>query len=252
MAIAVDKTDLGGASNDAASGSMAFTTSQAVASNGFIVVGGGWYNSKASTVTGVAGGGLTWVVDQDRDHSGAALSSVWMARAQAPAGLATSTTITVSFSTASPEARTISGMSFTGVHASAPLDGTPPAANSILASTSWSTTAATVQADSVIVSVAWSESSVSAGASVTAPATEAHEELNSDDLYGHVMGYYVVPSTASYNIAGTWNAVSCNSVNVSAAYLTGAAADPTAGGFDTRKRVGRERGRFPLRGNPWY
>jgi hypothetical protein len=61
MAVAIDQTTIGGNASTAAAGSLAFTTSAAVAAGGFIVLGVGWFTTGGTvTLSSVSGGGLTW------------------------------------------------------------------------------------------------------------------------------------------------------------------------------------------------
>jgi hypothetical protein len=211
MAIAIDVANIGtDVNNGASQTTVALTTTSAVASNGFIVLGIGWFGS-TFLVSGVSGGGLSWSVDKQGVTSsiGTALVS-----AQAPSGLASSTTITVTF-TGSVDVPTIGGTSFTGVATSSPVDGTPLGPTEVTTA-AWSSGSYTIAAGSVIVATNWTEGVVT-GNTPTAPSVEAWDVVTSDSD-ATVLEYNIQASDGSYTVEGTWNAAHKNQ-NVAVAYL---------------------------------
>ena len=225
MAIAVDQADLGFTLGTAASvSSIAFTSTATVASGGFIVVGVSTYAS-TSTITGVSGGGLTWTVDKQSVTTGGA--GVGMASAQAPSGLASSTTITASFSGSDVQFSSIAGLSFTGVATSSPVDGTAQDAGATMGTGAWTSGSYAIAAGSVLVGMDWQDATVSpSGHTPTSPSVEAYEHIHAVDKYGQALVYRIESSAGSYTVAGTW-AVATRDKWVAVAYKAAAGAGVT-------------------------
>ena len=106
MAIVIDQLSIGETAADSASSTVAFTTNQTVASNGFIVVTVTWINPSGQTLLSVGGGGLTWNIDK-QGQTGGTEAPTAIVSAQAPSGLASGTTITATFSASVAGARSI-------------------------------------------------------------------------------------------------------------------------------------------------
>lgn len=219
MAIALDVANLGTARNASGAGdAVSVNTGSAVASNGFIVVCVGWFGT-TNLVTGVSGGSLSWT----RDLNGAAASKgICIASAQAPSGLASGTTITVSWAGGAGASEMIMGASsFTGVKTSSPVDGTPLGAT--LASTvAWTTGNYTIAAGSLIVGGNWCDG----GSANTPGTTELWELDNAGGPDGMVAAYRIEASAGGYPITGTWNAAT-QYIMGAVAYLAGAATADT-------------------------
>lgn len=218
MAITIDQTTLGG--NILGNGpfaSIAFNTSDAVAAGGFIVVAGGWF-ATSTTLSTVAGGSLSWSIDKQGDVSN---SKIWMASAQAPAGLSAGTTITATFG-AAVNYPSLGGLSFTGVKTSSPVDGTALGPTQV-ATAAWSTGNYAVAAGSVICAVNWSEGTVT-GNTPTAPSVESGEQISADQ--SQVIEYRIESSAGSVPVEGTWNTANTNT-NIAVAYLAAATAADT-------------------------
>ncbi len=220
MAIAIDQADLGGTIGTADATTVQFTTTAAVASGGFIVVVGGWFGAGGATVSSVSGGGLTWSVDDSGSDTN---SACFIASAQAPSGLASSTTITVTFS-GTVSVPTVSGLSFTGVATSSALDGTTLGPVHV-STAAWSSGNYTTSAAAVVVGVNWSEGAVASNTE-TSPSVEAHEYIHGVDHYGHVAEYRIESSAGAYPVAGTWDAAAGNTT-FAAAYLAAGGGTPT-------------------------
>lgn len=212
MAIALDAS-LGTATNIAASTTVALTTSSAVAAGGFIVLEVSWFDPV--TLNSVSGGSLTWAVDKQGSQfsENSALVS-----AQAPAGLASSTAITATFS-GTARARGISGISFTGVASSSALDTTSGPTGVTPAATGWASASTAILAGSVLVAVCFAE--VGATSTPTAGSTEAFDYTDSGN--SHTMAYRIESSAGSYTVAGTWSS-GAESVTNAAAYKAAAAS----------------------------
>lgn len=220
MAIVIDQNNIGSTDANSTAGTVAFTTSQAVAAGGFIVVCGGCFGG--GVATGVSGGGLSWALDLTDDGSaGGNGRSVNIASAQAPSGLAIGQTITMTF-TASAPARTIAGTSFTGVKTSSPVDVVGTTVRATTAG--WTTNSMSIQAGSLIYATNWNEGSIT-GNTETSPSVEAWQIVNGTDFYGQVGEYRIEASAGSYTVAGAWNAGAGNTT-LAVAYLAAAGATP--------------------------
>jgi hypothetical protein len=219
MAITLDQTTLGTVNSGGDSGTVTLTTTATVSSNAFIVVGVMPYEG-TTTLSSVSGGGLTWSVDKT-EIAGISAIGLGIASAQAPAGLASGTNITFTFSDALGGPRWAGGMSLLGVKTSSPLDGTPPAA--VRGTTAaWATNSQTIQAGSCAVALQFAENTATAN-TPTAPALQAWELLVGGGPSGMRMDYDVRSSTGSANIAGTMGGASVNG-SILVAYLAAPAA----------------------------
>jgi hypothetical protein len=163
----------------------------------------GWAD-KTKTMSTVAGGSLTWAFEQYQWSGGSGeFQAIAVAYAQAPSGLATSTTITGTLS-ATQSSKAAASMSFTGVATSSPLDGTAVKTQSAGAgATTWTSGSIALSAGSVLVTGVWDE----AGTSHTATAgTEAVESRDTGDGYGVELIYRIESGAGSVNNAGSFGA----------------------------------------------
>lgn len=220
MAIALDQA-LGTNLEDPGATTIVLTTTAAVASGGFIVLGVGAFSGGASFLTSVSGGGLSWSIDKMVDDASRSFAIV---SAQAPSGLASSTAITANLN-ADLNARIIGATSFTGVATSSPVDGTPTGPTSS-GTGAWATPSYTIAAGSLLVAMNYSISITGAN-TPTSPAVEAWESTRLADNYGAVIEYRIETSAGGYTVAGAWTGT--GSANAAVAYLAaaGAAADTT-------------------------
>lgn len=193
MAIALDQTSLGNASNNASATTIAFNTGANVASDGtlFVLV----HYAGAQTVT-VAGGSLTWTEEAHRDES--AIHTA-LFRANAPSGLASATTITATFS-AAVTGRIIAGCSFTGLATAAKEDsGTIGLSNTVWTSATMDPTTA----ENLTITAVTLDTNV--GHTVTAPSLEALDSGASFD-YRFAIIYRIETSAGAYTNGGTFAA----------------------------------------------
>lgn len=227
MAIVVDQASLGTPAIDSGSGGTAivFTTSNAVASGGFIVLGVMWWDTDVPTITSVTGGSLSWSVDtQGNSGSAPTVPKVGIVSAQAPSGLASSTALTVNFSAGIDGFGFVGGTSFTGVKTSSELDGTPPAKVGVSpAATGWVSSNNTIQDGSVIIGVSVNETNGSSNTPV-APSLEGWEAAPGFGARG-VLEYRIEATGGTYTVAGTWG-TAAQSQTASAAYLAAATTPP--------------------------
>jgi hypothetical protein len=225
VAILSDVADLGKAAADPASGTIAFTTTSAVAVGGFISVQVGWFDT-AATLSSVSGGGLTWTIDKQGRPANPSSDNTALVSAQAPAGLASGTTITATFSGTTPVAREISGMSLTGVATSSPVDTTSGPTGVSPAAAGWTTPSMAIQAGSAIVATAYNETGNFTN-TVTSPSVQAVLNPNSASPTSQVTCYRIESSAGSYTVAGAWS-TAAQSGTIAVAYKAAAGGTTTA------------------------
>lgn len=211
MAIAIDQLTLGTSNPGGTPANIQLTTTGAVAVSGFIVLCIGWFSTDVDP-TSISGGSLTWALDKRSGINGATMS---IASAQAPAGLASSTVITVGLPVGA-QVPTLGAMSFTGVKTSSPVDGTPvgPTGASTAA---WATASYATAAGSVIVANAWNPNTAS-GSVPDANSIESFDSRNAGDGTSAIGEYRIVSSAGSYAVGGTWGAA-VDWGNIAVAYL---------------------------------
>ena len=214
--IAIDKSTIGSMRDEVSRSTYTLTTTQSVAVGGFISLGFVCLDQPTS-ITSVTdnGPGLTWTVDKHGAADGFRMAII---QAQAPAGMAAGTVISVNLST-SGVLGVMGACSFTGVKSSSPVDGTPlgPVTGS---GSAWSTGNYAVQAGSVIVALC--ENSVNGNANTPiSPALEIFEQVGSGGDYGIAMEYRIESNAGSVPVAGSW-AVTAIWGNIAVAYLAGA------------------------------
>lgn len=227
MAITVDQADIGSFAADTSGTTVAFTTTAAVAAGGFIVLTITDLTGAGQVPSSVSGGGLTWTVD--KTGLGGSASGIGIASAQAPAGLASGTTITATYSASTAGARSICGMSFLGVKTSAPVGVTDNHSNAT--GTAWTTNSMTVSAGSVIVACAQNTTNLFTS-TPTAPAVEAHD-FGSGGFSQTTVYLIDGGSGGAHTLAGTWSS-SANSDTVAVEYL----AAPVTATTPTRTLLG--------------
>lgn len=207
MAVTLD-ADLGTAGGSL-SGSTTWdlVTANAVAAGAKIVLVIGGFSGFSGGVLSVAGGGLTWTLDLDFEgYLFAAIAS-----ASAPAGLAASTTITVTLD-ASMAPCLISGSSYLGVDTAAAVVDT---GSSETGSSSWSAPPLTVGVGDLVIGGCFGSGN---GTSTSTPdiGTELHDftSQGQDEL----TSLYAVAAYTSVTVSGTWSGTPSANVAVAAAY----------------------------------
>jgi hypothetical protein len=224
------------------------TTSVTAPSDSLIIVIAGWGFGTDRTAT-VTGGGLTFgtagSADQSSVQSFGYFLRIGIYSAPAASGLASGATFTLTpsanFDGSLMSAYYVTGMDLTGSR----LDANTGAGAATGGWTSGSDT--TTNADDLIIGGSVIDSLTS--------NTEIDTELNdwqfATNAWTACTAYRIESSAGSKALTGDWVA-NANHVAAMAGYKSGSPAEFTAGGFDLRNRLGRERGRFPLRGNKWY
>jgi len=220
VAIAIDKANIGTRVQDPVNLTSFVTTNQAVASGGFIIcLLAYWANGTAATLSSVAdnggGGSLTWAIDrQGQSGNGGGNPHIAIVSAQAPAGLASGTTITFTYSTSLTGGfAMMGGTSYTGVETSSALD-TSTAVNDTTGTT-WACASTTILAGSVLFGGVYNFSANTSSGTPT--GTEAFDV---GDASGNtfVANYRIESSAGAYTVGGTWAAGAANAVSISAAY----------------------------------
>lgn len=217
MAIAFDQ-QLGSNVTIASGTTQTLSTGNTVASGGtiFLLVGG-----MGNAASSVSGGSLTWVIDKAGVNGNL---NVALVRASAPAGIASGTTITVTYAGATTS-RAVSGFSFTGVDTSSPVDGTP--ASQTGTTVAWTSGAVTTaNATDVVIGLNMLDdfddttSTPTAGwTEVPATAGDFNTVTNGDSF---TAVYQIVASTGTYTPGGTWAIGGTATVGVAVAYKAGA------------------------------
>jgi hypothetical protein len=201
MAIAVDVANLGSAGVEGSANTIAFTTGSAVASGARIVLVVSWWDN-TTTLSSVAGGGLTWTIHA-QGKSPTTSMHVAIVSAPAPSGLASSTTITATMSDANSFIRHIGGGSFTGIDTSTPVDVAGSATETKPTSTSWTTSSESIAAGSLLVGCAYTENTNSTS-TPTSPAVEMIDRVITSAPSSLTAAYRIESSAGSYAVAGTW------------------------------------------------
>jgi hypothetical protein len=191
------------------------TTSAAAASGSRVFVFVNW-NNASQTLSSVSGGGLTWTVDRqakDTTNFHGAIAS-----AAAPAGLASGTVITATFS--GPVTRgLIAAASFTGIASTSPLDVAGSNLQGGVAA--WTGSVTTTKANDLVLG--WSGIDANATSTPTAPNAEIHD-FGQASYHAWATSVYRIESTAgAKTVNGTWSKVSGAAANVTvvAAYRAG-------------------------------
>jgi hypothetical protein len=206
------------------------TTSVTAPSDSLIIVIAGWGFGTDRTAT-VTGGGLTFgtagSADQSSVQSFGYFLRIGIYSAPAASGLASGATFTLTpsanFDGSLMSAYYVTGMDLTGSR----LDANTGAGAATGGWTSGSDT------------------------TTNAVDSELHDWQFATNAWTACTAYRIESSAGSKALTGDWVA-NANHVAAMAGYKSGSPAEFTAGGFDLRNRLGRERGRFPLRGNKWY
>lgn len=175
----------------------AVTTSASVPSGGKIILNVMWF-SATGTLSSVSGGSLTWTVDKQQ-QSGATSYRTGIASADAPAGLASSTTITATFS-ASADTSGLQCYYITGADTVAPDTTGGAGGNSGTAAA----TLTTGNANDFIASSMWVDF-LATDITPSSGFTEVYDVVHTD---GEKMecSYQVVAATSTYTVGGTFSA----------------------------------------------
>lgn len=220
MAVALDASL--GQGNASAASSSNFSTTSAVASGAHIICIVGWFHNGASTVA-VSGGSLTWTEDVVL-RSGSVHISIQ--RAYAASGLASSTTITATFTGATPDS-ILGACSYTGIDTT----GTVVASGSGSGTgTGWSSGSVASTSGNALIGGAFEDGATTAS-TPTSPGVEEFEKQVAGQTETLTMVDKVSVS-GSDSIAGTWGT---STTWIAAAVCYKAAAGGGGGGTTVYK-----------------
>lgn len=194
MAIALD-ANLGSNSTDSAS-PLTVSTGSAVATGAKIFVCVSWFNSSTSMT--VSGGSLSWSslkqTDNGNDHF-----AIWSA--DAPAGLASATSISALQTFATRGGILMNCTSFTGLATGTASDTTNQATST---GASWSSGSATnTSPDALFIGGAGNETVTSTSSTPTA-GSELADVWNTLAQQGFAVGYTIAATSAARAITGSW------------------------------------------------
>lgn len=223
MAITFD-ANLGSFQASTTGTTVAMTTSAAAASaTRIIATVTARTSASLPTVTGISGGSLTWVKDFEHTGGNNVLQSIWSA--DAPAGLASSTTITATYS-GTATAAGITAMSIAGIGGT--LSGSPSAGTGFQG-TAWSNNMTTTDADVLLFVCTVGDGAAGATGTATAPLVEVHDTWSSTYTFEIITAYQILTASGFVSVAGTFGTAltaSWKNVTMGYALAVAAAADP--------------------------
>lgn len=225
MAITLD-ANLGTAVSVAATNTVVLTTGAPVAAGGLILLAAACDPAGVPlTIVSVSGGGLVWTIDQQAQADAPTQEALGAASAPAPAGLAASTPITVTFS-GSPTSKMVGAISVLGADVtSSRVDGIPPAVH-LGTSTAWAMNPLTVAAGSIVIAVTVSDSAGAMATTAPAGALEAFEVPEATNGNNVCLGYLISSAGGSITISGT--ETGNDNATIAVAYKVASAAAPAA------------------------
>ena len=201
---------------------IAITTSSSAPSGAKIWVFVTWFHSTV-TLSSVSGGSLTWTIDHQSKNGSTGVAII---SADAPAGLASSTTITATFSASGAADQQMWLADSTGVLSGSGA-GYGAIGGSNNASTSWDAGATTVLNGDILIGLSKFEDSVTTTSTPTGGNTELADWNNAGGFASTVT--YQFGTGASLHAQGTWSNTSAASLGTrscSVAYTAAVTALP--------------------------
>lgn len=196
--------------------SATLTTTAAAAAGSRVLLFGFYFDGGGATCNGGSGGGLTWVADDN--YVNASGNTLFVASADAPSGLASSTVITPSFTSAVDFGPGLAAVSFTGMATGASGYVDVVATDKENTSNPWTTNnVVTTDADTLLIGLAMSDAASSVA---TAPYTEIHD-WNSEGSNRTTSVYRIVASAGTYTPGGSWAAGPSFGIFIGIAYKQG-------------------------------
>jgi hypothetical protein len=225
MAWAKD-ADLGTIGSVGSLGTLALTTSAPAAAGTWIFGVVASFGGTVSSVADNSGSPLTWTVVSPQASNGVNCALV---KAWAPAGLASGTTVTVTFSAATIERR-FGLSSFTGGAAGSVTEDADASTGS---TTAWSGTTTAATADALVVSAIGMNTNTS-----TVVDANSVEDLDFQIVGNSTAALYhrIVTGTGAATVGGTW-AGAANWAAVTASFDTGGGAPSPVGRMRSRPLV---------------
>jgi lysophospholipase L1-like esterase len=213
--IALDR-NLGTKTDNVGNNNLTMNTSGAAAARSRVFVFVDWDNA-TRTLSSVAGGGLTWTIDQQAKATNSN-NRMAIASAPAPNGLPTNTQLKATFS-GSVGHGLIAAESFTGIAAASPLDGVASTTQGAVAA--WSCSLTTTNPNDLVLG--WSGIDVNTTSTPGAPSTEVHD-FGDVNFYVWGTSVFRIETTAgAKTVNGTWarTAGGTSNLTVCAAYKAG-------------------------------
>lgn len=208
-----------GTASTTTSSSPAITTSGAAPSSSLVIAMFSWGATSARTLNSVAGGGLTWAIDQATAYAGAIPWGFAVCSAQAPSGLASSTTITGTLS-GGPFGTLMAVVYCTGLATATPKDVSDGNGQN---QATWDTTAQTTTvADTLVIGGCLTDGTKTNTAS--GGATELQDFQYATEAWSMCTEYKILSSAASTSLTGTWTAGNTNKTSAFVAYKAASAA----------------------------
>lgn len=203
MAVAFD-ANLGTFSQNTAGATIALTTSAVAASSSYVFVAA--FHNGTGTAASCAGGSLTWskVAQSQRGTS----YVTWFA-APAPAGLASSTVLTVTFNAVVSSQGLICASSFTGLP---PQPSYVSTFNNQNGAAAWTGTIPAPLTDGLVLSASFIDTST-VPASAPSSGTEIHDFWQTGLVVAMVTHYTLQPLPGSVTMSGTWSGLTGASAN---------------------------------------
>lgn len=215
MAIA-NPTTLGTSSSATDAASYTHSTTAVVPSDGFIIVCAAW-GAAADRTGAMSGGGLTWATDHSQLFSGAIPWRFAVFSAQAPAGLASSTVLTLTLTGGNAFGAFITACYTTGVATAAAKDVSDGSGAS---TASWDTTATSTTVDETLV-IGGSIHDGLQTSTATGGATELFDFQLAAESWAMTVTYKQLATIQSASLTGTWTGGASDSTSAFAAYKSG-------------------------------
>lgn len=204
--------------------SITLTTTATVPSGALVILLLGLEGGTAPAVSSTAGGGLSYSTDKSLAYTNIVDWNVSIISAQAPAGLASSTGITVTFNQSL--IGLVAGCYCTGLETSSVKDIDDGQGQASV--TSWDTSAtSTTVADTLVIGASLHDGLETNTA--TGGATELHDFQIVAQQFSLCTEYKILSSTASTSLTGTWTGSAAINTSAFVAYkgIAGAATTYT-------------------------
>lgn len=202
-------TDIGTVVTVANSGTQAFNTTVTIPPGAKVWVVVGWFDAVV-TLSSVGGGGLTWTIDHQGKNGSVGIAIV---SADAPAGVASGTTITATYSAGTADRFMLGGYA-TGVKVGVGAAYGATGANDAVAA--WSSTGVTINSGDILIGA--SHTSQASGSPTNTPtSTEVQGDISAADGDSAVM-VWGTGAGASLAASGSWSGSGWTNRNAAVAY----------------------------------
>lgn len=212
-----------GTNNSTAGTGVTLTTTASVPSGALAILVISWGDTNSRTLSSVSGGSLTWAIDHQLTYNPAGFGyGIAVVSAQAPAGLASSTVISITLS-GTVIGSSIAGAYCTGLDTSSAKDVSNGQGQSGVAG--WDTTTATTTvADTLLWGGCFKDGGGTQTNAATGGATELHDFQFPAEGWATATEYNILSATASASLTGTWTGSTATGVSAFVAYKGGGPA----------------------------